>query len=81
MVTIFTTYAIISVEARKHHGKKSKPHKHLKDKSDHGNARKVPGPAPTPLPSDGSYPASSTIFDVLSFGAKGDGISDDSQVM
>lgn len=75
----------MSVEARKHHTKKSKPrpHKHQKDK--HGPEpepdSRFPSPAPAPLPRYGSYNRTkSSIFDVLSFGAKGDGVSDDTKV-
>ena len=76
---------MISVEARKHHSNRNKPHKHLKDKGSNGHnapdpATNIPGPAPAPLPYYGSYPTHSIIFDVLSFGAKGDGVSDDSKV-
>ena len=84
-VAIFITFAIISVEARKHHNNRHKPHKHLKDKGGNGHkapdpATNIPGPAPAPLPHYGSYPTNSNIFDVLSFGANGDGVSDDSKV-
>ena len=82
-MVIFITFS--TVEARKHHNSRHKPHKHLKDKGSNGHkapdpATNIPGPAPAPLPHYGSYPANSNIFDVLSFGAKGDGVSDDSKV-
>uniref|UniRef100_A0A2N9IQV6 Pectate lyase superfamily protein domain-containing protein n=1 Tax=Fagus sylvatica TaxID=28930 RepID=A0A2N9IQV6_FAGSY len=77
------TFTIISVEARNHPIKKTKPHKHLKDKSGNGDTRdsNFPGPAPAPLPHHGSYPPQSSIFNILSFGAKGDGVSDDSEAL
>lgn len=74
---LFITFSVISVEARKYRVKKSKPHKHQNDRNGNGN-RNSPGPAPAPLP---HYPTRSTIFDVMSFGAKGDGVSDDSKVI
>ncbi|KAJ6725623.1 PECTIN LYASE-LIKE SUPERFAMILY PROTEIN [Salix purpurea] len=86
-VAIFiVTFAMISVEARKHHNSRNKPHKHLKGKGSNGHnapdpAENIPAPAPAPLPYHGSYPARSIIFDVLSFGAKGDGVSDDSKAL
>ncbi|OMO98635.1 Glycoside hydrolase, family 28 [Corchorus capsularis] len=62
---VLITFSITSVEGKKHSAKKSKP-KHHKDKSS------------APLPDYGSnYP----IFDILSFGAKGDGASDDSKAL
>lgn len=76
LVIVFVTFSTISVEARKHQTKKHKPHKHKKDKGDGSS----PIAAPVPQPPSGSYPPQSNIFDVLSFGAKGDGVSDDSKV-
>lgn len=72
-ITAFTMFSII-VEARKQHSKKTKPNKHRKD------SPTIPGPAPAPLPQRGSCPSQSSIFNILSFGAKGDGGSDDSKV-
>ncbi|KAL3501158.1 hypothetical protein ACH5RR_035607 [Cinchona calisaya] len=78
----------MSVEARKDHGKKQKMHhdqyKKLKNKK--GNvspperSHDIPTPAAAqpPLP---YFPTDSTIFDVLSFGAMGDGVSDDSKAL
>lgn len=82
LLVVFITFSVISVEARKNGIKKSKPHNkhHQKDKSGNGHISGSPGPAPAPLPHYGSNPTQSTIFDVLSFGAKGDGVSDDSKV-
>ncbi|KAF3431228.1 hypothetical protein FNV43_RR25958 [Rhamnella rubrinervis] len=83
LVIVFVTFSVISVEARKNRIKKSKPHNkhHQKDKSGNGNTSNSPGPAPAALPHYGSNPTQSTIFDVLSFGAKGDGVSDDSTAL
>ncbi|XP_059448828.1 polygalacturonase ADPG2 [Corylus avellana] len=73
--------SIISVEARKHHTRKTKSH----NKSGNGDTTRgsnFTAPAPAPLPDhNGSYPTPSTIFNVLSFGAKGDGVSDDSKAL
>ncbi|KAL5826777.1 hypothetical protein ACOSQ3_018618 [Xanthoceras sorbifolium] len=80
LLIVSVTFSIMSVEARKHHSKKSKSHKHRKDKG--GSDSSGPAvPAPAPLPPYGSHPpqTSTTIFDVLSFGAKGDGVTDDSK--
>ncbi|CAK9166044.1 unnamed protein product [Ilex paraguariensis] len=63
-----------SVEARKNHSQTSRAHKHQKQRS--ANGRNAPVPAPLPLP----YYESS-IFNILSFGAKGDGVSDDSRAL
>ena len=81
LVSIFflVIISLISVEARKHHTRKTKSH----NKSGNGDTRgsNFTAHAPAPLPDhNGSYPTPSTIFDVLSFGAKGDGVSDDSKV-
>ena len=79
MVTLFSK---ISVEARNNHIRNSKTHKHQKDKSGNGNGNThFPSPAPAPLPHHGSNPNPSSSFDLFSFGAKGDGVSDDSKVV
>lgn len=39
-----------------------------------------PGPSPVPVPPYGPNLTRSKIFDILSFGAKGDGVCDDSDV-
>ncbi|BFG16377.1 hypothetical protein CerSpe_026510 [Prunus speciosa] len=69
-----------SVEARKNHTKKNKPHKHHQGKGatsgNNTHNSHLPGPAPAP-----PHPQQSTIFPVLSFGAKGDGVSDDSKAL
>ena len=76
---------MISVEGRKHIVKKGRHHncKNKKDKSNKGHCRSPDSsPAPAPLPGYGSnYPTGSKVFDVLSFGAKGDGVSDDAEVI
>lgn len=69
-----TTFSAISTEARRHHSKKSRTHKHKKHRHDHH----VPGSAPAPFPGHGN--TNSNNFNVLNFGAKGDGVSDDSEV-
>ncbi|KAF3642236.1 Polygalacturonase [Capsicum annuum] len=79
----------VSVEARKHHTRKSEiQHKHRK-RQKNGSGNKAtnysnspsPAPSPTPTPSHGFYPTQSPIFDILSFGAKGDGVSDDTKAL
>ncbi|XVF85024.1 hypothetical protein PTKIN_Ptkin17bG0085300 [Pterospermum kingtungense] len=73
--------SITSVEGRKNHVKKGKSHKHKKDKNKGNSTAPDSSPAPAPLPGHDSYPTGSKIFDVLSFGAKGDGVSDDSEAL
>lgn len=75
LLILLTTFSIMSVEARKNHGKKSKMHhdQHKKQKNNKGNVT-PPGTSYSPASTN------TTIFDVLSFGAMGDGISDDSKV-
>ncbi|KAL2547143.1 Pectin lyase-like superfamily protein [Forsythia ovata] len=53
-------------------------HKHNKQRNDVGNS---PAPAPSPLPRFGVNPVQSGVFNILSFGAKGDGVSDDSKAL
>ncbi|WCJ38488.1 Pectin lyase-like superfamily protein [Euphorbia peplus] len=90
IIAVFTMFAIISVEARKHQHKikKTNSSKHnIKDKrnNNHKNPQipsSAPAPAPTPHHSYSPRPAQSTsVFDILSFGAKGDGVSDDSKAL
>ena len=69
-IIIAAAISTISVEGRKHHVKRIKP-KHRRHSRDTPTAS--PAPAPYPSTHDG-------VFDILSFGAKGDGISDDSKV-
>ncbi|XVE85118.1 hypothetical protein DITRI_Ditri17bG0066200 [Diplodiscus trichospermus] len=82
MFLVFITTSVTSVEGRKQHFKKGKTHKHKKDKNNKGDCTAPDSsPPPAPLPGYGSYPTGSKIFDVLSFGAKGDGFSDDSMAL
>lgn len=76
LLLIFAT--TISVDARKHyHTKKSKIHH--KHKKNNGGA---PNCSSSPFPSHGFYPTNgSPIFNILSFGAKGDGVSDDTKAL
>lgn len=74
LVIMFPTNSNISVEARKNHHKKSKSHKHQKQRNANGNHTNPQ------LPPYDAYPTQASIFDVMSFGAKGDGLSDDSRV-
>jgi len=67
-VIIFVTFSIVSVEARKTNIKKKL---HKRHKGGHTQGSHSPCPVPTPQGS---------TFDVLSFGAKGNGVSDDSEV-
>ncbi|GLT46425.1 hypothetical protein SLA2020_201750 [Shorea laevis] len=73
----FLTFSMQVIDARKHHHheKKGKSHKHRKS----NGAANSPAPGQAPLPSYGSHPNGSRIFNVLSFGAKGDGDADDSK--
>ncbi|KAL5725064.1 galacturonan 1,4-alpha-galacturonidase [Ranunculus cassubicifolius] len=82
LLIIFAALFTSSIEARKNHNKKTKGHKHQKQRKGGGSGNYAPGPehAPAPAPSHGSYPTSD-IFDVLSYGAKGDGIADDSKAL
>ncbi|XP_022775590.1 polygalacturonase At1g48100 [Durio zibethinus] len=84
MVLVFITSSITSVEGRKHNVKKGKnTQTPQKDKNNKGNSNTAPcsSPPPAPLPRFGYYPTGSKIFDVLSFGAKGDGVVDDSKAL
>ncbi|XP_028085446.1 polygalacturonase At1g48100 [Camellia sinensis] len=67
LVIFLFTFSIISVESRKNQERKSRAHKQRKQRNDNGpDSANFPGPA---------------IFDVFSFGAKGDGVSDDSKAL
>lgn len=69
-IIVAAAISTLSVEGRKHYVKKIKS-KHRR----HSKNTPTGSPAPAPYPSihDG-------VFDILSFGAKGDGVSDDSKV-
>ncbi|KAM1065751.1 hypothetical protein ACFX13_021567 [Malus domestica] len=74
---VCVTFFTVSIDARTHHIKKSKPHNEHHEGKGGSHKSHFPGPAPAPLPPSGSR----TTFPVLSFGAKGDGVSDDSKAL
>ncbi len=78
MAVMFLALSEVHVNARKHHAKKSKLNSKClnKDKTA-STCGSAPAPAPPPLR---PLPAHSSSFNIFSFGAKGDGISDDSTV-
>ncbi|KAK3028213.1 hypothetical protein RJ639_039496 [Escallonia herrerae] len=85
-VTFFFTFSATSLVERANHCKKSRAHwHHHRQRNSNENSApcnpNIPSPAPAPLPVHGSHPSQSNIFNVLSFGAKGDGFSDDSMAM
>lgn len=83
LLILCAAFSMMSVEARKNrHAKKPRtpPHKLKKERSNYPGKFPAPAPAPTQLP-PGCYPSPSNVFDILSFGAKGDGVSDDSKVI
>ncbi|KAK7309716.1 hypothetical protein RJT34_06669 [Clitoria ternatea] len=78
LVIVFVTFSIISVEARKSTNMRKKLRKrHKDDHGSNGHTRGSHAPCPAPLPN----PIQENIFDVLSFGAKGNGVSDDSEAL
>lgn len=73
---LFLIFFTFSVDARKTNIKK-KLHKdggnrHTRGKGSH---------PPSPLPRYESHPTQVNTFDIMSFGAKGNGVSDDSEVI
>ncbi|KAK3041825.1 hypothetical protein RJ639_000341, partial [Escallonia herrerae] len=85
-VTSFFTFSATSLDASSNHCKKSRAHwHHHRQRNSNENSApcnpNIPSPAPAPLPLNGSHPSRSNIFNVLSFGAKGDGLSDDSMAI
>ncbi|KAL1539342.1 galacturonan 1,4-alpha-galacturonidase [Salvia divinorum] len=64
--------AFSTIEARKHHGKKIKMHKNKKSR----NGDATLAPAPSPLANSGP-----PVFNILSFGARANGVSDDSKAL
>ncbi|RWR94048.1 polygalacturonase [Cinnamomum micranthum f. kanehirae] len=73
------------VSARKSYERKNRAQSHPQQKGRSKSRKYAPDPdhfsssAPAPAPSYGSYEPHKPIFDILSFGAKGDGVSDDSK--
>ncbi|CAL0311886.1 unnamed protein product [Lupinus luteus] len=83
LTMVFVTFSIIYVEARNKNHNKNKLHKPHKNSSN-GHTRggsSSPLPAPAPVPHYGPPPTQMGTFDVMSFGAKGNGISDDSMAL
>ncbi|KAK2977477.1 hypothetical protein RJ640_016105, partial [Escallonia rubra] len=85
-VSFFFSFSVTSLDARANHCKKSRSHwHHHRQRNSNGNIApcgpNIPSPAPAPIPLHGSHPSQSNIFNVLSFGAKGDGFSDDSMAI
>ncbi|XP_027152626.1 polygalacturonase At1g48100-like [Coffea eugenioides] len=75
-------FSTLSVEARKSQGQKMHRGQHKKHKNHKGNVTSPPRRSRIPAHAPASPPITeSTIFDVLSFGAKGDGICDDSKAV
>lgn len=77
LVIVFVTFSIISVEARKSNINKKLHKRHKDGHSGKGHTRGSHSPSPAPTP---YYGPQGSTFDVLSFGAKGNGVSDDSEV-
>ncbi|EFH51585.1 hypothetical protein ARALYDRAFT_484425 [Arabidopsis lyrata subsp. lyrata] len=71
VIIVAAAISTISVEGRKHHVKKIKP-KHRR----HSKNTPTGSPAPAPYPS-----THEGVFNIISFGAKGDGVSDDSKAL
>ncbi|KAL7110328.1 hypothetical protein ACP275_05G018400 [Erythranthe tilingii] len=67
LVILLFVFSALSIDARKYHTKKTKMHKNKKHKNN-------PAPALAPLPD-------SSVFSILSFGAKANGVSDDSKAL
>jgi len=70
VIIVAAAISTVSVEGRKHHVKKIKP-KHRR----HSKNTPTGSPAPAPYPS-----TNEGVFNIFSYGAKGDGVSDDSKV-
>ncbi|KAJ1399504.1 Pectin lyase fold/virulence factor [Sesbania bispinosa] len=77
LVIVFVSFSIISVEARKTNTKKKLHKRHRDSSNGHSRGSHPPCPAPAPLP----HPTQVNTFDIMSFGAKGNGVSDDSQAL
>ncbi|KAL3819253.1 hypothetical protein ACJIZ3_005158 [Penstemon smallii] len=79
-----TTFFTLLVEAKKNHNTKTKMHKNKKHKNvDHRNNPPNDANSPVPIPDKGTstYPTKSSVFNILTFGAKGNGVSDDSKAL
>ncbi|KAI3472486.1 hypothetical protein Pfo_031310 [Paulownia fortunei] len=78
-------FSTVSIEARKYHGKKSKMHKNKKhndgDQYNPPDGVNSPTPTPAPLPHFSAYPTQSPVFSILLFGAKANGVFDDSKAL
>ncbi|KAJ4973151.1 hypothetical protein NE237_006325 [Protea cynaroides] len=74
LIVILIAPSASSVEARKNNKKHQKQKKGIVSVPKHSHV-----PSPASSPSYGPYPTHTVIFDILSFGAKGDGVSDDSK--
>ena len=85
LVLLIVMYVSV-VNARKSYERKNRAQSHHQQKGRSKGRKHAPDPdhfsssAPAPAPSYGSYEPHKPIFDILSFGAKGDGVSDDSKV-
>ncbi|XP_026395351.1 aldehyde oxidase GLOX-like isoform X2 [Papaver somniferum] len=88
LVVIFTISfsTTTCVEARKNHHHRNTKNHHGNQRSHHEKRGNFHVPSPSPMPSStpafdptprNPYMNKSNIFDVLSFGAKGDGVADD----
>ncbi|XP_061372765.1 polygalacturonase At1g48100 [Gastrolobium bilobum] len=81
LVIVFVTFSMISVDARKINVNKKLHKRHKDSNNGHTRGSHPPCPAPVPPPHYGPYPTQVNTFNVLSFGAKGNGISDDSEAL
>ncbi|XP_022944898.1 polygalacturonase At1g48100 isoform X3 [Cucurbita moschata] len=75
LVSLLVSSSVVPLEARKHHHNKKS--KHQKQRG--GGKGSGSSPAPAPLPDYNQ--TQSTIFNILSFGAKGNGVFDDSKAL
>ncbi|CAJ1931398.1 unnamed protein product [Sphenostylis stenocarpa] len=80
LVIVFVTLSTVSVEARKTNTSRKFHKRHNHKDSSNGNGRGSHSPYPAPTPPH-YYGPQGSLFDVLSFGAKGNGVSDDSEAL
>lgn len=87
LLFLLVTFSLISVEATKNLAKKHRIRNPKHHKNHRGNAATHAAPFPSYAPHAAPFPSyappsstTSNIFNLLSFGAKGNGISDDSKV-